>query len=133
MQAIKRLMERILGRYYKNFKKYSWVSLTFAFYEVFLLWVFIDKLGKNTLISTILIVGSSTIFKFYFYVYSNMMKNNFLGYMFVLIIFYFINVAGIWFLVEVLGFLASFSSILLAILLFHMRFLAFGKFNLLRE
>ncbi len=122
-----------MGKYYNNFKKYSIIGIAFAVYEIFLLWLFIDTLGKSTLVSSILIIGSSTIFKFYIYVYSGMMKKNFLGYIIVLGAFYGTNVVLVWFFVEVLGFWASFSSIFLAIVFFILRFLAYDKLNLLKS
>jgi len=85
------------------------------------------------LASTIVIIGSSTILKFYSYVYSGMMKRNFLSYIFIFAVFYGINVALIWFFVEVLGFFASVSSGFIAVALFILRFFAYDKLKLLKS
>lgn len=131
--SIKKTFDLWTRKYYLNFKKYSIIGLLAAFYEVALFWIFIDTLKANTVISTILIIGSSTIFKFYSYVYSGMMEKNFFQYISILAFFSILTVIMILVLVEILGFRAAYSSLFTAILLFVMRFFAYDKFNLLKH
>lgn len=130
---IKKLLNKGIGKYYTNFRKYSIIGVVFTLCEVVLFWIFVDSLGKNTLISIILIIGSTTILKFYSYVYSGMMEKKIFGYMLVFGVFYGVNVALVWFFVEVLEFLASVSSGFLAVAFFILRFFAYDKFKLLKS
>ncbi len=130
---IKSYVDRWTKKYYINFQKYTIIGAVFTLYEIFFLWVFVDMLKSATLISTALIIGSSTMLKFYLYVYSGMMENNLFRYALILVLFYSTQVILVWLLVETLGFFASISSGLATIVLFIIRFFAFDKFKLLKK
>ena len=125
--------DRIIRKHYVNFTKYSVIGAAFTLYEIFLLWFFVDYLGKSTLIHSIWILGSSTLLKFYYYVNSEMMKKKFFEYLLVLVMFYAANVVLLLFFVEVLGILASVSSAFLAIAFFVLRFLAYDRLKILNN
>lgn len=122
-----------IKKYYTNFKKYTIIGIIFTLIEIFLLGFFVDILQKDTLISSILIIGPKTILKFYAYVYSGMMNNNLFGYIFIFAVFFILNVALILFFVDVLGFYASVTSVFLNIILFFLRFYIYDKFKLLKN
>ena len=126
-------IDRIIRKHYVNFMKYSMMGVAFTLYEAFLLWFFVDYLGKSTLIHSVWIVGLSTFFKFYYYVNSGMMKKKFFEYLLVLVMFYASNVVLLLFFVEVLGILASVSSVFLAIAFFVLRFLAYDRLKILNN
>ena len=132
MDKIKKFMNSAYKRHYVNFKKYTIIGVTFSLLEIFFLWVFIDIMKKPTLVYAIVIVGILTVLKFYSYVLSGMMKHNFFGYIFVLIIFYIFNVLLIWLLVSI-GFSAAFSSAFLSITFFILRFLTYDELKLLKN
>ena len=126
-------MMKTVKKHYNTFNKYLTIGVIFTIYEIALFWFFVDHLNLNTLIWTIIITGSSTVFKFYAYVVSKMMKKDVMGYLIVLGIFYVVNVALMWILVEIFGVLASVSSGILAVVLFVLRYAAYDKLKMLRN
>jgi len=125
-------IKRNFERNYLNFRKYVAIGAIFSLLEIFSLWVFIDIMKKPTLAYSIMIIGALTMLKFYSYVIAGMMKNRIFGYMFVLGVFYILNVVFIWLLVEVIGLSAALSSAFLAAAFFILRFLTYDKVKLLK-
>ena len=132
VESLKNFVLRGIRKYYAHFRTYTLVGMVFALLEIFFLWFFIDIMRKPTFIYSSIIVGILTIAKFYAYVFFGMMRNRLAGYILVLLIFYMINVACIWLLVTI-GFSAAFSSAVLALAFFLLRFLIYDKLNLLKR
>ena len=124
-------IKNLVKKYRLNFGKYAAIGIIFSLLEVFFLWIFIDLLKKPTFAYTSIIVGALTILKFYSYVFVGMMKNKIARYMLVLGVFYVLDVSFIWLLVKI-GFSAAFSSAILSMVLFVIRFLTYDKVKLLK-
>ncbi len=132
MHSIKKSIKRNFERHYLNFRKYAFIGVIFSLLEIFFLWIFIDMMKSPILITTVIVIGLSTLFKFYSYVLSGMMKHMIIRYVFVLAIFYILNVSVVWTLINI-GFSAAISSALAAIALFLLRFLIYDKFQMLKN
>lgn len=125
-------IKKFIEKYRINFEKYAVIGVIFSLLEVFFLWIFIDLMKKPTLTYSIMIIGALTMLKFYSYVIAGMIKNRIFRYMFVLGVFYILNVVFIWLLIEVIGLSAALSSAFLAAAFFILRFLTYDKFKLLK-
>ena len=79
-----------------------------------------------------IVIGISTLFKFYSYVISGMMKHMIIRYFIVLVIFYILNVSVVWAVIKI-GFSAVVSSVFAAIILFVLRFFTYDKFKMLKN
>lgn len=132
MSYIKNFIKKNIEKYSINFQKYTFIGIIFSLLEIFFLWIFIDLLRKPTLAYSIIVIGVLTVLKFYSYVIVGMMKNRIFRYMLVLGIFYVLNVIFVWLLVELIGFSAAFSSAVISMLFFIIRFLTYDKLKLLK-
>lgn len=131
MSDIKKFIGKKIGKYRVNFGKYAVIGFIFSLLEIFFLWVFIDLMKKPTLAYSTVIIGILTLLKFYSYVAFGMMKNRIFRYMLVLGLYYLLNVACIWLLVEAIGISAAISSAILAAAFFILRFLTYDRMKLL--
>ena len=125
-------IKKFIEKYRINFEKYAVIGVIFSLLEVFFLWFFIDLMKKPTLTYSIMIIGALTMLKFCSYVIAGMMKNRIFRYMFVLGVFYILNVVFIWLLIELIGLSAALSSAFLAVAFFILRFLTYDKVKLLK-
>jgi len=125
-------VQNLVKKYRINFQKYAIIGVIFSLLEIFFLWVFIDLMKKPTLAYSMMILGALTIMKFYSYVITGMMEHGILRYMLVLGVFYVLNVAFLWMLVEIIGLSAAISSAFLAAAFFILRFLMYDKVKLLK-
>ena len=55
----------------KRFVRYTWVGIVISVLNVFLLWLFIDVLHIQTVISSAVVIGATFIIRYLLYVYTN--------------------------------------------------------------
>ncbi len=49
---------------HKKFAHYFWISVFVSLFNIFLLWLFIDIVGIPTIISSVIVIGSTFIFRY---------------------------------------------------------------------
>ncbi len=64
--VIARLRRTIFGRLFlhQKFAHYTWASIFISLLNIFLLWLLIDIVGIPTIVSSILVIGSTFIFRY---------------------------------------------------------------------
>ena len=61
-------MERLKTLFFdKKFVHYTWISVFISLLNIFLLWLFIDKFGIPTIISSSTIIGATFIIRYFLY------------------------------------------------------------------
>ena len=117
----------------KNFTTFTGIGLFYAILQIILLWALVDMQKFNTLLTTILVAFTVYITKFYTYVYVKLIKNEFMHYNAVNLALLILSILFIWFLVDFLGFWASYSSAIVATLFFVLRFFVLSKTELIKN
>lgn len=65
-KVIKRMQNSIFGRLFlhQKFAHYTWASIFISLLNIFLLWLLIDIVGIPTVLSSILVIGCTFIFRY---------------------------------------------------------------------
>ncbi len=108
-----------------NFSKYSIVGVVFTVIYIFLMWLFVDILKVNTLISSCIVVVGIHIVKYIAYKQVKLIHKQFNKYTYVQVGSGVLNVVGFWFLVDGLHLSTVFSSLSITSVLFVLRFILF--------
>ncbi len=119
----------------ENFGKYLAIGIIFTAFNVFLMWLTIDKIKIPTLIASALVVAFIFMCKFYSYILVRLMEGgwkNFSKYASVDIVSIILNIALVWFLIDILKIPTVISSSAVVIGLFIGRFLVFKGIGLIK-
>lgn len=130
---IKRIKKTKYYSISKNFSIFTIIGVIYALLQIFLLWLLIDTLRYNTLLTTAIVASTIYITKFYTYVGIGLMHNKFMKYNVTNLLLLFLSILAIWVLVDFLGFYASISSAITALIFFVLRFAALHKAELIKK
>lgn len=128
MKSIRKLHQR----YTENFGKYLLVGISFTFFNVFLMWLFIDILLFPTVIGATIVVAGLFITKFYAYRLIKLINKQFLKYAFTSVGFAIANIILMWLFVDIFHIATVISSTIIVCGLFILRFIVFEKTGLIK-
>jgi hypothetical protein len=114
-----------LDRHVIDFSKYTIIGILVTFGNILLMWFFIDILRIPTLIASTFVVIGLHVVKFISYRVVNFIKGQFIKFTAIQIIFGFLNIMGVWFMIDILKLPTVFSSAFVVGVLFILRFLVF--------
>ena len=117
----------------KSFSAFTGIGIMYAVLQIVLLWLFVDILTFETLITTAVVATLLYVIKFYTYVFVKLMKNKFMHYNATNFIMLVLNILFVWILVDFLGMLASVSSALVSIIFFILRFVILRKVGIIHH
>jgi putative flippase GtrA len=117
-------------RYTKEFSKYTIVGIFATFSNIFFIWLLIDILKVNTLLSTSVVVIGIFIIKFIAYNKINLIRQQFVKYTVIQVSMRLLQIAGIWYFIDVLNLPTIFSSVFVMGVIFLLTFVVFKVTNL---
>lgn len=112
-------------KYSREFSKYTTVGIAATFSNIFLMWLLIDVLKINTLLSSSLVVTGIFISKFKAYCRVNLIREQFVKYAIVQGIMRLLQIAGVWYLIDILKLPTVFSAAFVMASIFVLTFMVF--------
>lgn len=112
-------------KYTREFSKYTSVGIAATFTNIFLMWLLIDVFKFNTLLSSSLVVLGIFISKFRAYCKVNLIRNQFVKYTVIQGSMRLLQIAGVWYFIDILKFPTIFSSAFIMALIFVLTFVVF--------
>ncbi len=112
-------------KYTREFSKFSIVGFFATFSNIFLLWLFIDVLRINTLLATSSIILGIFVMKFIAYNKIKLIRKQFVKYTVIQGSMRLLQIAGIWYCIEILKLPTVFSSVFVMGLIFLLTFVVF--------
>lgn len=117
----------------KNFTKYLIIGLIWTIFNVFFMWLFIDKLGFATIIGSSIVAFFLFFGKYCAYLIIHLIKSDFWKYFTSSIAFVIATPVLMWILVDLMQIPTVLSSLIITLGLFILRFLSFYFLGIMKE